>query len=608
MKSIKKLLLLLPVLFPLTLTAGEVSVDRARTIAEKFLAQSPATRTASPQLALRWTGETPATATRAAVEPAFYVFENAGGGFVIVAGDDCIEPILGYSHESGFDPDRMPDNLRAWMRSLQEFVFNLRAGGARPAAATAALWQNDGMAKAAFTPVQYETAKWNQDAPYNALCPTVDGGKAVTGCVATATAIVMRWHKWPEAGTGTLPGYTYKSDTGKQITIEGHQLGHKYDWDNLPLEYTGKESEEQKAAVAQLMYDCGIMSFMQYNAGGSGALSTDAVAGLYNHMHYDKTATTMLKCTYQASEWKQMLRDNIKNYGPTIYDGYDKNNGGHCFVLDGYDAEGRFHINLGWGGYFNGYFTFPNFDEYVYNHRACFGLKKDEGGEETPYIIMTSYTFDRNNYFHGIELIAGDFESDFLLKVGAFQCIKGVFKGQIGVAHTDRNGTFKEVLPSIWFADEEDPEGLPAGYITAWNQLPMYIDGVLYYFWFDEPIEPGDKIIMVSRNTESDPWTPIPYEIESGTFIGEIELMGDDSIEANTSFEFDKASRTIVITTRTGVEVSMSGNGVQAEVTGSADEGTFTIQTAQLPAGAYTLRLESESERKEIEIKIDNRQ
>lgn len=607
MNSIKRLLMLLA-LIPMTAVAEQVSVDRARTVAESFLTRSLPTRTAAPQLTLRWTGEQ--IATRTAGEPAFYVFENAGGGFVIVAGDDSVEPVLGYSHESGFDPDRMPDNLREWMKSLQRFIFNRRAANARPTTAVTEQWKNGGIVKASYTPVQHETAKWDQEEPYNALCPKVDGGKTMTGCVATAAAIIMRWHKWPEAGTGTLPGYEYTSDRNRKVTVDGYALGHKYDWDNMPLEYTGKESEAQKAAVAQLMYDCGVMSFMQYNPQGSGAYSSDAAAGLYNYMHYDKTATVMLKCTFHAPEWMRMLRDNIRDYGPTMYDGYSEKDGGHCFVLDGYDAAGRFHINFGWSGYYNGFFTFPDFDTFVLDHSACMGLKKDEGGEETPYMIMMEYDFGKKSggYYHGMELVNGSFQTEFSLKVGAFYCDKGAFKGQIGVAHTDRSGIFKEVLPSLWFADDEDTEGLPAGYLTAYPEIGQTVGGEYgYYFSFDKPVEPGDKIIMVSRNSESDQWTAIPYDVETGTFIGEIELMGDDNIESNSTFAFDKATRTITVTAPSGAEVSMrSAGGAEVEVTGG--NGTFTIKTAQLAAGSYTLRIENGSDSKEIELKIDNKQ
>ena len=66
---------------------------------------------------------------------------------------------------------------------------------------------------------QYETAKWDQLSPYNKFCPMINNVRTVTGCVATAMAILMRYHQWPDAGTGTLPAYTYTANIRHLVIV-----------------------------------------------------------------------------------------------------------------------------------------------------------------------------------------------------------------------------------------------------------------------------------------------------------------------------------------------------------------------------------------------------
>lgn len=615
MLQLFKRLLLLAALLPLIASADEVPADRARMVAEHFLTQGKQTRATAPQLTLRWTGDRPATRGAETAEPAFYVFEQAGGGYVIVAGDDRIEPILAYSKERSFDPENMPANLRAWMQKLQEFIFRLRAEGRPASAQVAEQWNGFGVSRAEYTPLLYQTAQWNQEAPYNNLCPTVDGKRAVTGCVATATAIVMRWNQWPEAGTGKLPGYQYYSDKGTRVSVPGHELGHTYDWSGMPLTdaATGRWTAKQREAVAQLMYDCGVMAQMQYNYEGSGAISMDALEGLTIYMHYDKSALYRVKCVYPADTWKQMVRDNLANYGPMLYDGVDENLGGHCFVLDGYDENGLFHINFGWGGHFNDYYAFPNFDDFVYGHMAGFGIKPDAGGESVPsYLTMEPFVFNAGTKqelaLNGMEVIDGElgYKTPFLLLAGAFVNYKGEAKGQLGVAHIDQNGTFKEVLPSYWLADDQDPSGLAAGYVTAYYIRQELGKGQYGNLQIAEPIEEGDQLIMVYRHTANDPWEAIPYDVETPGFVGAIDLMSSaeaeaPSIEEHTAFAYDKSARIITLTTLEGTKIVLLRDGKEV-LSGSAAKSPFTIQTGDLAAGRYTIRLTLGEDSKEVEI------
>ena len=192
-------LFLISFLSALLLSAEERSVQQAGVIAKEFMASMPSTKSAAMDLQMVWDGT---AAVKSGDEaPAFYVFDNVSGpGFVIVSGDDKARTILGYSLDNELDADNLPPHFISWMREISDQVEYMRS---RPAYAGTKADTDVGT-----TVLKHETAKWNQGAPYNIFCP-MDGQKqSVTGCVATATAIVMRFHKWPDAGVGTTPAYT----------------------------------------------------------------------------------------------------------------------------------------------------------------------------------------------------------------------------------------------------------------------------------------------------------------------------------------------------------------------------------------------------------------
>ena len=178
-------------------------------------------------------------------DAAFYVFNNTSGpGFVIVSGDDAVAPVLGYSFENNFPEGRpLPPNLSAWLEGTAKGIIALRKSGAEPSEAVRAAWKTSGPG----TPVKVlETALWDQSDPYNRLCPEVNGALSLTGCTATALAIVMRYHKWPERGAGTLPGYTTAS---YGAWVDEVKLGHAYDWDKMLLYYHDDQWQPQSRSL-----------------------------------------------------------------------------------------------------------------------------------------------------------------------------------------------------------------------------------------------------------------------------------------------------------------------------------------------------------------------
>lgn len=576
MKLLKRLLLF-AVLLPGVLSAAEVSVERAGETAAAFFGQG-STRTAE-SLSLRWSKKTETGA------PAFYLFGRQGGGFVIIAGDDVVEPVLGYSFDGEFILDNMPDNIRWWFDQLSGGIDYLRRTNAVATDRTIAMWRNPApvSTRADFAPIEMETAKWSQEAPYNDKCPVVNGRRAVTGCVATAAAIIMRYHKWPERGTGVLSDYKYGN-----ITINGYALGHKYEWDKMPLDKVASASPEEKEAIAQLMVDCGVMSYMQYSPSASGAFVDDCHNGLLDHMDYDRSSCYTLKYGYSADRWKEMIRTSLNAKLPVLYEGVGKS-GGHAFVLDGYDAQGRFHINWGWGGSNNGYFAFPDFDEFTDDHGAIFGLKKNEGGQSTDIIGMME---GRGLWFANpsAAISAG---TPFRVSFGAIYNIGSTnFAGEIGIALSDRNDEIQQTWKAVE-VDNDDP--LPALY--GWSQLS--VDCTLA----KKPAL-GEKLIAYYRSARDGIIRPVVYDTDTD-IVGFLPIAAEyQPLAASTSLEYKTASRIISVTTLADVDWQLLLNGKAVKEGTTAGFGAFTIETADLQAGTYTLVLTNTVESKEVKFKI----
>lgn len=293
-------------------------------------------------------------------ETCFYVFNNANGGYVLIGADEVAHEVLGYSDRGTFDADQLPDNMRAWLQSYeQEISTTIKAKreghtmvNAKPRLAKAAL--------PTVAPLLGQI-EWDQDLPYNAFIPgntstTPYMQQYATGCVATATAQVMKYYNFPDQGVGSKQfkanGITYKADFGN-TTYQWSKMKDSYNW-----QYTGSAEEN---AVATLMYHVGVSIDMDYGTmenGGSGAYTGDVAKALTTYFRYDKSTMQYLsRWNYSDTDWENLVRYELVEGRPIIYRGGDTNNpeSGHCFVCDGCDGE-YFHINWGWSGSYNDYF------------------------------------------------------------------------------------------------------------------------------------------------------------------------------------------------------------------------------------------------------------
>lgn len=331
--------------------------------------------------------------------PTYYVYNKQGGGWVIIAADDCVNPVLGYSFTGEFPTNEsIPDNLKWWLDdciSVQIAVARAQGCKAPRTAGSDHVLTADSK--------EYSTALWGQGSPYNGECPVIQGTRTITGCVATAAAIKCRYHEWPYKGSGTTPSYSYDSDEAfKHYTVPENQLGRVYDYDNMPLRYTSASTKEQKAAVAALMHDMGTGCKMMYGWYASGAYTPNLEYSLKTYFHYDKNLHLEERDAYSDKKWCEMLIKELDEIGPILYSGVDPSDGGgHEFIFEGYSGSSTFKVNWGWSGSGNGYFTLdlkiPGSYSFPKYQDAIFGCKPDKSGIFTPDEVAEQTTFKYNN-------------------------------------------------------------------------------------------------------------------------------------------------------------------------------------------------------------------
>ncbi len=364
-----------PLLFALSLLlavttafAERVSQDDAALVATNFMnAGSTATRSgakvASPK---KMVLKKAATATS---ENQYYVYENASGeGWVMVSASDVAHPILAYSETGEFVMENQPVNIKYWLARYEKQIRNAEANNVSASSDVQAEWKSmrEGtIRKGTVDPVSpLMTTQWNQGAPYNCKCPQADGMTAYTGCVATATAQIMYYHKWPTTGQGSRT-YNWTSDAGDSGTSTADFGSTTYDWANMKNKHNTSDNQAQKNAIGTLMFHVGVACKMQYGgdaSNGSGAYTSDMVSGLKSYFRYKSSA----KIRYVDSDGTSTAANNIiaevRAGRPVLMGGATKNNEGHEFVCDGVDSDGYLHINWGWGGSSDGYFALAALD------------------------------------------------------------------------------------------------------------------------------------------------------------------------------------------------------------------------------------------------------
>ena len=487
------------------------------------------------------------TATTASSSDAYYVFNNDAGGFVIIAGDDAVTPVLGYTSTGSFDAENLPDGLKDLLKSYERQIAAL--GSSYQAKQTAT--------RAAFTGEKLlNTAKWNQYAPFNKYTPN----NYVTGCVATAGAIVMKHHGYPAKGTGSH-SYTWN---GKTWTAN---FEHDYDWASMPVKYDGT-NDAAFDGVARLMSDLGVAVEMQYNKDGSGAYIGNLVTALQKYYGYSKLSHLMAIEDVGAEAWNGRLRDEIDANRPVLYAASDANTGGgHAFVIDGYKDE-SFSVNWGWGGYCDGFYKIgalnpehvgkPTGEKYNADQSAVFGLQPSDGKEvisNLGFIKVDGYLETMN--MNVTDVKAGKNMNLYLLPL---QCQgENPFTGEVAIALKNAKGETRKVFGAKTITDFSP--GFYKPLITLEGSCPV-------------DAQEGDYLAIVSKEDGTDEY---------------VEILGPDVEEVHlpaTGFQ----PRTFEVKTELGegaqfVEASSAYNWVSRLYNGKPLQGCPYYFDVKIDAG-----------------------
>ncbi len=284
-------------------------------------------------------------AAATATQQPYYVFnDDAGKGFVVIAGDDKMGRVLAYSKEASIDMANLNPEARYLFDSYRQVYEELGKNKTLTTRAGAATKTAD-----AVQPLL--KSKWGQDYPYSKQT------QYVTGCVATAVAQVMYYHKWPAQGKGQ-ESYTVTFDN--TVRSADFTKSH-YDWDNMLPDYNRRNiTTKQEDAVALLMNDVGIATNMQYTDRASGTQSYMAERALRKYFDYDAALVT--RANEGVDNFIEIVKNELRNGFPLYISGDSKNRAGHAWVCDGFDEEDRFHMNFGWNGQANGYYSLATLD------------------------------------------------------------------------------------------------------------------------------------------------------------------------------------------------------------------------------------------------------
>ena len=287
--------------------------------------------------------------------PLFYVFNNEAGGFVIVSGDDTIEPILGFSDSGSFNVATMSSGLRdmlsIYKQEISKLIEDHQPNIRRKNPQKSNGWNN-------IEPMV--TTRWNQNEPYNNLCPIdpADGQRFAVGCTAVALAQVLNYHQWPQIGYGSV-SYDWN---GEQLSTDLSQI--HFDWEMMKPEYLEGDDAQ---AVSSLMYYCALSVKSQFSSDGtSGWINSSDLHRLFGY----KNAMWQSLANTSLDEFESIIYQDLLQQRPVLFSSKDPEKGGHMMVIDGYKEGGYFHINFGWGGDCDGFFKLSVIDTDWYSFTA----------------------------------------------------------------------------------------------------------------------------------------------------------------------------------------------------------------------------------------------
>jgi hypothetical protein len=239
--------------------------------------------------------------------------------------------------------------------------------------------------------------KWDQWSPYNSMVPKEGKKLSATGCETTAIAQIMKYHEHPVRGIGQSESYTLDWPT---FEVPSVSFEVNYDWENMLNTYGNKNSDpkHQRDAVATLMYHVGVSINSYYTSASTYTEDpSPAIDVLVDNFGYDRSIQLLERKCYDDTAWKGILKAQLDAGLPVLYIGRNRNSA-HVFVVDGYDNTGEFHINWGWGGEYDGWYSLDKLKpgegilNYNYDQKMIINIKPDEGSVSSDEMALEEST------------------------------------------------------------------------------------------------------------------------------------------------------------------------------------------------------------------------
>ncbi|MDE6273358.1 MAG: C10 family peptidase [Muribaculaceae bacterium] len=579
--------------------------DRNRVAASKAIANS------NP----RYLGSIPTEAGK----DALYLYTlSARPGYLILAADDRLVPMLGYSETGTLNnTEELPDGLKWWMNQIADEINYMLTENDDESAWTVKLPPSVGPAIAPLV-----SARWGQTDPYNAMTPIVNEKQSPTGCVATALTQIMYHYSWPPAPKGSI---TYKDTSSDKVTRSMTFDGLQFEWEKMLDVYSEDSPQDAIDAVALLMKAVGHGVKMTYGASSSGATDDNAKDGMINYFGYSKDMKHIRRESFTRNEWENILYSMLSAGMPIYYTGRDAvwlGSGGHAFVCDGYDGQGYFHFNWGWNDKYNGYFlttcmvpagagTGGYINGYNYTQSIMVNMHPDDDREYSlvDYVIGTKFEFNsqansiiaeaqRGNgksFEAGLQFCPTDAPEDsYIVSLGVAENSVECSLPEDILGSLDPGKTYE--VKMVWRADNgkwQRVAGQSSG-LAVYNQYPM--GG---YMTYDD-----GKWNFVSSLTDL---RPIPLMISDITFNDEdYYLSGSPNsltfYTTNLDNDYEYHGARCYAVDESGKQTLFFNFTLEVDPE-EVHKSSFTLKdTLTLPKGVYTLRFIDVNTLQEIPI------
>ncbi len=530
--------------------ARQITPDEAISVASDFMSSSELWTVGSANSALRLMNAPGMESAKGSIP--YYVFNRGEDeGFVIISGDDRVPKILGYSDKGSFDAENLPPQLKNMMEVWANQMASLPKIGQHIS------WQKN---TSSYTRTEdgilLETANWGQDFPYNGQTPIIEGANCPTGCVATAMAIVMKYHNWPET----------------------------YDWASMPMNTEDEplNYEVFNPDLAGLMADAGEAVYMYYSPWESGANMNWVGHKMQQEFKYSPECQYITSENFTEEEWMKMLFNNLDSGIPVIYNGVSEEaTMNHAFVVDGYNSTG-FHVNWGWDGLYNGYYVIdaltPNeYQDFSYRTGMVMNIVPDKSGKEYSKCFADhGYFWNGGDIGQKMNISVEDIQSgEEFTVIWKYITIPENYKGEIGIALVNGNDEIKEILQAQEVSSYEyDGIGL--------------FNGIFFGNIVTGSIDSDDKIQLVSKEYQNDEYKIILGTLENPSFA---------PVKGNTP-----KRRLVTINVGEGVYFD---HGDMAENSGLLPYGETTISVMDGLSLSYRVRTEDPDSKDPVVLKVE---